>query len=150
MGRVALVTGGTRGIGGAISVAGRLRWGEPEARMRDGYRRLFAALALPVEASDPTRLVLFPEMDETVDVPEITTACWDILGVAPEAMMCATSRMVVKHKGAARPSVVPCTLLPYDPQFHMGESLADAGGAVKLNHPHCAKFCVLGGGACSA
>src|SRR3990172_1472745 len=25
-----------------------------------------------------------------------------------------------------------------------------AGGAVKLCHPHCAKFCVLGGGSCSA
>jgi hypothetical protein len=23
-------------------------------------------------------------------------------------------------------------------------------GAVKLCHPHCAKFCVLGGGSCSA
>jgi hypothetical protein len=23
-------------------------------------------------------------------------------------------------------------------------------GTVKLCHPHCAKFCVLGGGACSA
>jgi hypothetical protein len=32
--------------------------------------------------------------------------------------------------------------------------LADGGmfarGAVKLCHPHCAKFCVLGGGSCSA
>ena len=136
--------------GGAISVAGRLRWGEPEARMREGYRRLFAALALPVEASDPARLVLFPEMDETVDVPEITTACWDILGVAPEAMMCATSRMVVKPKGAARPVVMPCTLLPYDDAFAMGASLAEAAGEVALNHPHCARFCVLGGGSCSA
>ena len=25
-----------------------------------------------------------------------------------------------------------------------------ASGAVKLCHPHCAKFCVLGGGSCSA
>jgi hypothetical protein len=24
-----------------------------------------------------------------------------------------------------------------------------ADGAVKLCHPHCAKFCVLGGGSCS-
>jgi len=27
--------------------------------------------------------------------------------------------------------------------------LADSVGVVRLNHPHCAKFCVLGGGACS-
>jgi hypothetical protein len=58
--------------------------------------------------------------------------------------------MVVKRKGEARPVVVPCTLLPYDPQFDLGHRLGEAGGAVPLNHPHCAKFCVLGGGSCSA
>jgi len=31
----------------------------------------------------------------------------------------------------------------------MGARLEDAMGAVKLNHPHCARFCVLGGGSCS-
>jgi hypothetical protein len=54
---------------------------------------------------------------------------------------------------------VPCTLLPYDETFDMGPTLtatlkADGGnfcgGAVKLNHPHCSKFCVLGGASCSA
>ena len=48
-----------------------------------------------------------------------------------------------------RPVVVPCTLLPYGDQFVMGETLAEADGPVKLNHPHCARFCVLGGGSCS-
>ena len=57
--------------------------------------------------------------------------------------------MVVKFKGAARPTVVACTLLPYDPQFDLGPDLAGTLGSVKLNHPHCAKFCVLGGGNCS-
>jgi hypothetical protein len=94
--------------------------------------------------------VLFPEMDATIDVPEITTACWGILDVHPGAMMCASARMVVKRKGAGRPAVVACTLLPYDPQFELGATLAGAAGAVKLNHPHCARFCVLGGGSCSA
>jgi len=84
------------------------------------------------------------------DVPEITTACWGILNVSPDAMMCATSRMVVKRRGADRPVVMPCTLLPYDERFEMGETLAEAAADVPLNHPHCAKFCVLGGGACSA
>jgi hypothetical protein len=59
-------------------------------------------------------LVLFPEMDTSIDVPEITTACWSILGKSPTALMCATSRMVVKRKGADRPVVLSCTLLPYD------------------------------------
>jgi uncharacterized Fe-S cluster-containing radical SAM superfamily protein len=136
--------------GFAVDVAGRLKWGEPEDSMRAGYARLFQRLGLDIDAHDPHRLVLFPEMDETEDVPEITEACWGILGVDPGAMMCAASRMVVKRKGAVRPVVVPCTLLPYDEQFELGTSLAEAAGSVHLNHPHCARFCVLGGGSCSA
>ena len=132
-----------------LRAAARSCWGEPEAEMRRGYARLFAELEVPIDANDPEALVIFPEMDETRDVAEITEACWDILGVAPESIMCATSRMVVKRKGAERPVVMPCTLLPYEDDFVMGETLAEAGGAVKLNHPHCARFCVLGGGSCS-
>jgi hypothetical protein len=88
-------------------------------------------------------------MDSAADVPEITTHCWDILGVAPETMMCATSRMIVKHRGQDRASVVPCTLLPYDTAFELGHDLTQAAKTVQLNHPHCAKFCVLGGASCS-
>ncbi len=135
--------------GFALNVAGRTPWGETEAAMRAGFARLFADRAIPLDAHDPVQLVLFPEMDATADVPEITTACWSIVGVAPSDMMCATSRMVVKRKGAATPAVVACTLLPYDAQFELGTTLADAAEAIPLNHPHCAKFCVLGGGACS-
>ncbi|MEC8053696.1 MAG: radical SAM protein, partial [Pseudomonadota bacterium] len=64
--------------------------------------------------------------------------------------MCASSRMVVKAKGAAAAHVVACTLLPYEPGFNLGASLATARRTVALNHRHCAKFCVLGGAACSA
>ncbi len=133
-----------------LAVAGRTVWKEGEPQLRDGYRRLFQELGIAIDAADPHRLVLFPEMDAGLDVPEITTACWSILGIRPEQMMCATSRMVVNRKGAARPALVPCTLLPYDPQLELGERLADARDTVKLNHPHCARFCVLGGGSCSA
>jgi hypothetical protein len=136
--------------GFTLNVAGRTCWDEAEDEMRAGYAGLFKAEDIAVDAHDPGQLVLFPEMDAGADVPEITESCWSILGVAPSSMMCATSRMVVKRKGAARPVVVPCTLLPYDPQFDLGHRLADAGGAVALNHPHCARFCVLGGGSCSA
>ena len=62
----------------------------------------------------------------------------------------ASTRMVIKRRGAARPVVAACTLLPYDDQFAMGATLAEAGGTVMLNHPHCARFCVLGGASCSA
>jgi uncharacterized Fe-S cluster-containing radical SAM superfamily protein len=136
--------------GFVVHVAGRRFSGEPDSALRAGYARLFRAHRLPVDAHDPVQLVLFPEMDGTKDVPEITTACWDILGVSPDAMMCASSRMIVKRKGASHPAVVPCTLLPYDPQFELGRTLREASGSVPLNHPHCARFCVLGGGSCSA
>jgi hypothetical protein len=136
--------------GFTVHVAGRRFSGEPDCVLRAGYARLFAEEHLPIDAFDPVALVLFPEMHASWDVPEITTACWRILGVSPDAMMCATSRMVIKRKGAAHPTVVSCTLLPYDAQFEFGRSLREAKGAVPLNHPHCARFCVLGGGSCSA
>lgn len=132
-----------------VHVAGRTYWGEDEIALRQGYGELFRALKLPIDAGDPAALVLFPEMDANVDVPEITEHCWSILHVDPADMMCASSRMVVKRKGAARPAVVSCTLLPYAPEFELGPKLAGALAPVKLNHPHCAKFCVLGGGSCS-
>jgi hypothetical protein len=145
--------------GFSLTVCGRTCWHEDEAASRAGYAALFAQRGWPVDPDDPGQLVLLPEMDERVEVPEITVDCWNILGIAPSDMMCATSRMVVKRKGAAGPVVLPCTLLPYIEAFEMGETLeeaaaADGGmfdhGAVKLCHPHCAKFCVLGGGSCSA
>jgi hypothetical protein len=137
--------------GFSLSVAGRGRWRESEVELRAGYAALFARHGVALDADDREALVLFPEMDAGRDVAEITTACWGILGVAENSMMCATSRMVVKRKGADRPAVVACTLLPYAPEFELGATLAAATAArVRLNHPHCARFCVLGGGACSA
>ena len=132
-----------------VAVAGRLMWGESETSARQGFAALFAAAGIDIDAEDRDRLVLFPEMDARLDVPELDETCWEALGVARESPMCATSRMVVKRKGAARPAVLACTLIPYDPDFELGASLREAAGAVALNHPHCAKFCVLGGGACN-
>jgi MoaA/NifB/PqqE/SkfB family radical SAM enzyme len=125
-----------------VAVAGR-RAGLEEAA-RAGYGALFERLGIEVD-----HLVLFPTMDAYADVPEISEGCWDVLNVSPAAMMCASSRMVVKARGKARPHVVACTLLPYDEGFAMGESLAGAVRPVPLNHPHCARFCVLGGASCS-
>lgn len=131
-----------------LNVAGRLFSGEPEPVVRAGFARLFEAEAIAVNANDAGELVLFPEMDVNIDVPEITEACWGILHKTPADVMCASSRMIVKRKGESRPSVVACTLLPYDPQFELGHTLADSKKEVALNHPHCAKFCVLGGASC--
>jgi len=135
--------------GFSLHVASRRLSGEPEAVIRGGFARLFAELGVSIDADDPVALTIFPEMDATAEVPEITEACWGILGKSPEAVMCATSRMIVKRKGAIHPAVIACTLLPYDPRFELGRTLREASAAVPLNHQHCAKFCVLGGGACS-
>lgn len=141
-----------------VAIAGRSCWGETEADALDGYASLFAERGWPLDARNHAHLMIFPEMDGVPDVPEITTACWSILGKSPADVMCASSRMVVKRRGAETPVVVPCTLLPYEPKFEMGATLAEARtadggmfdkGTVKLCHPHCAKFCVLGGGSCS-
>lgn len=146
-----LIWAASEGI--ALAVAGRAHWDEPEAAARDGYARLFAAHDLRIDAADPARLVIFPEMEEPEveagHVPEITTACWDILNKSPADVMCAASRMVVRRKGAEGPRVLACTLIAYDGRFDLGATLEEAARPVALNHPHCAKFCVLGGASCS-
>ncbi|WP_128893450.1 radical SAM protein [Erythrobacter sp. HKB08] len=136
--------------GFSIAVAGRLLPGEGMEDARGGYAQLFAEHSIRIDAHDPMRLVLFPEMDETKDIAEITTDCWSILGKSPAEIMCATSRMVVHRKGEDAPRVAACTLIPYDEGFDMGATLEEASGEIALNHPHCARFCVLGGASCSA
>ena len=133
-----------------LIAAGRTLWGDEESELRAGFVRLFADLGVRIDAIDPSQLIIFPEMNSSVDVPEITTGCWGLLGQSPDDIMCASSRMVVKRKGADSPVVLSCTLLPYDGAFEMGRTLAEAWSPVKLNHPHCAQFCVLGGASCSA
>ncbi len=132
-----------------LSVAGRTRWADTEAEIRQGFGRLFREHGIDIDPADPSRLVLFPEMNEQVDVPEITEACWGILGKTPDDVMCSDARMVVRRKGADRATVLACTLISYDDAFDLGPTLREASRPVALNHPHCAKFCVLGGASCS-
>ena len=139
-----------RDNGFKLNIAGRAMFSDSDEQAHTGYQALIEEYGWDIDPKNPDELILFPEMDERVDVPEITTECWNILGVHPDAMMCATSRMVVRRKGAGKPSVLSCTLLWDDPQFEMSTSLTDALTPVSLNHPHCAKFCVLGGASCSA
>ncbi len=136
-------------LGVDLQVAARLRWGDSEHGMRAGFEALFTQLDVDLDAHDPQSLVLFAEMDENAEVPEITTDCWQILDQEPTAMMCASSRMVVKHKGQRAPEVVACTLLPYDADFNLGTDLKGSLRRVYLNHRYCAQFCVLGGSSCS-
>jgi len=134
----------------SLALAGRTIWGEEEEIARKGYAALIATEHLKIDPDNTTELVLFPEMRPDGDPPEITTACWGILDKDPNELMCASQRMVVKRKGAKSPAVVACTLLPYDKQFELGETLQEARKSVPLNHSYCASFCVLGGGSCSA
>lgn len=134
-----------------LAIAGRQALTDDDAQARAGYGTLIHRFGLGIDPADTRQLVLFPEMIEGDDPPEITTACWGILDVDPADMMCASQRMVVKRRGAERPVVTACTLLPYDAQFELGSTLAEATTApVQLNHAWCASFCVLGGGSCSA
>ncbi|MEM7059347.1 MAG: radical SAM protein [Pseudomonadota bacterium] len=133
-----------------MAVAGRTLTNEDEDSSRAAFQALFDRENFAIDSQNPAELVLFPEMDERVEVPEITTACWDILGKTPDMVMCSNSRMVVKRRGTDAPAVLACTLLAYDPQFELGRTLVDASVPVPLNHRHCAKFCVLGGARCSA
>ena len=122
------------------SVAGRSFVDEDEQAARDGYRR---AVGRDVE------LTVFPEMGSTGDLPEITTECWGLLGKAPGSVMCASSRMILKRRGAEKPAVVACTLIPYDARFELGRTVRESWRPVALQHPHCASFCVLGGASCA-
>ena len=132
-----------------VGIAGRSLWGEPLEREKEGYRRLLGDIGVTLDFDSAKHFIIFPEMDGSLDVPEITTACWDILAKDPDHIMCASSRMVVKRRGAVSPAVLACTLIAYDEAFELGPNLTEAGKRVQLNHPHCAKFCVLGGASCS-
>jgi sulfatase maturation enzyme AslB (radical SAM superfamily) len=138
------------GNGFSLNIAGRAMFSDSDIAARTGFSKLIKREGWDIDAFNPAELLLFPEMDERVDVPEITTDCWGILDVHPNDMMCASSRMVVRRKGESQAAVLACTLLWDDPQFELGVSLKTALKPVKLNHPHCAKFCVLGGASCSA
>lgn len=131
------------------ALATRLLWGEQEDQLRDNFNLFIDKYNLKLDAKSKEQLVTFAEMDEKVDTPEITTACWNLLGKNPDDIMCSSSRMVVKKKTSLKPSVIACTLLPYEDEFDLGQNLTDSLKKIYLNHKHCSKFCVLGGSSCS-
>ena len=131
------------------ALATRLLWGEQEDQLRDNFNLFIDKYNLKLDAKSKEQLVTFAEMDEKVDTPEITTACWKLLGKNPDDIMCSSSRMVVKKKTSLKPSVIACTLLPYEDEFDLGQNLTNSLKKIYLNHKHCSKFCVLGGSSCS-
>ncbi len=131
-----------------ISIAGRTLKDEDLENSRKQYQLLLESINVHLNLTE--KLVVFPEMDMNRDVPEITTACWDILDVSPSSQMCASERMIVKRKNETKTTVLPCTLLAYDEEFNLGHTLLESEKRVYLNHKFCAQFCVLGGASCSS
>ena len=132
-----------------MALAGRSECSGNEQTARMAYEGFFRLNNFNIDAFNPSETVLFPELEEHAEVPEITESCWNILNKSPNDLMCSNSRMVVKRKGSNLPSVVACTLLPYDLEFDLGTELKNSSKDVPLNHVHCSKFCVLGGASCS-
>ena len=132
-----------------ITIAGRALTVEKEEDVRKEYAKVFAKQHLKIDAFNKSETLIFPEMDENLDVPEITTECWRILNKEPDKMMCSSSRMIIKRKGNTKPKVIACTLLPYQQEFEIGETLRNSSQKVFLNHHHCAQFCVLSKASCS-
>ena len=131
------------------ALATRLLWNETEEELRKNFGIFVKNNHLKLNTNSKQELVTFAEMDESVDTPEITTSCWEILKKDPKDIMCSSSRMVVRKKGFKKPSVIACTLLPYDEEFDLGQTLTNSLQKIYLNHKHCSKFCVLGGSSCS-
>ena len=130
------------------ALATRLLWNEKEDVVRKNFGIFTKNNKLNLDTNSKQHLVTFVEMDEKKDTPEITTECWGILKKDPSNIMCSSSRMIVKKKGSKNTSVIACTLLPYDNNFDLGKTLEESFKKIYLNHPHCSKFCVLGGSNC--
>lgn len=133
----------------SVHIAGRSLANESRFDALQGYQQLLDHYDVNLTVLGGENIVIFPEMSTSKDVPEITTGCWDILKVHPHQQMCAHERMIVKRKGSEKPSVLACTLIAYDQQFELGNTLRESFKRVYLNHPYCAQFCVLGGASCS-
>lgn len=131
-----------------VSIAGRSLVDENNSI--ELYQKLFNDKDINLQLKEFDNIVIFPEMESKKDVPEITIDCWGILNKSPDDQMCASERMIIKRKGEDTPKVLPCTLIAYDKNFELGESLKEAKKEVYLNHKFCAEFCVLGGASCSS
>jgi sulfatase maturation enzyme AslB (radical SAM superfamily) len=132
------------------SIAGRSLMKEPMDLSLKGYQYLLDFQGIDLKLELGQNIVIFPEMDQKQDVPEISERCWSLLNKKPSDQMCSSERMIVKKKNHSGLTVMPCTLLAYDEQFELGSTLSNAVRSVHLNHRFCAEFCVLGGASCSS
>lgn len=131
-----------------LNIAGRSLLDESLDIARLGYQSLLDSYKIDLKLNSKN-LIIFPEMHMNEDVPEISMKCYKLLGVSASDLMCSNERMIIKRKGSKSASVVACTLIAYDNQFELGNTLMESFQNVYLNHTFCAKFCVLGGASCS-
>jgi predicted phosphodiesterase len=126
------------------SVAARLPAGEDAEAWRENFAALFAVHGLPIDATDPASVVLFPELhgEPPPAIPEPAYRALVASGIKP---MCATSRMAILPRDGT-PTLAACTLLP---DRRMGSTLAEAAAPITLDHPHCARFCLYGAASCA-
>lgn len=130
-----------------LNIAGRSLSNEDQESAIKNYYSLFESHNINIAEEG---LTIFPEMEiDNVKSPEITTKCWSLLNFDPNQLMCAKTRMVIKRKNANHPTVVACTLLPYDSFFDYGPDLGQSLKRTYLKHIYCSQFCVLGGASCS-
>ena len=143
-----------------VAIAGRSRWAESHDEALAGYSALFAARGWPIAASDPGAADDVAGNGREGGSPRNHDALLDDPRQEPDG----NDVRVEPDGGEAqgRRASQPCCRAPCSPISRHSkwgprwqQSLeADGGmfsdGAVKLCHPHCAKFCVLGGGSCSA
>ena len=132
-----------------LNVASKIKLGESEKTLRDGFYKLFKKIKLNIDAHNKNELIIFPIMDYNKASVEITTDCWAVLNKNPESIMCSNSRMIIKRKNETFTKVLPCTLITKDKEFELGYDLISSKKKVFLNHPFCSQFCVLGNSSCS-
>ena len=132
-----------------LNVASKIKSGESEKTLRNGFNKLFKKIKLNIDAYNKNELIIFPIMNYEKASTEITQDCWKILNKKPESVMCSNSRMIVKRKNETSTKVLPCTLITKDKEFELGTDLTSSNKKVFLNHPFCSQFCVLGNSSCS-
>ena len=80
-----------------MAVAGRSEFSDNEQTARMAYEELFRLHNFKIDAFNPSETVLFPELEENAEVPEITESCWNILNKSPNDLMCSNSHNTPTH-----------------------------------------------------
>ncbi|MDZ7736942.1 MAG: radical SAM protein [Gammaproteobacteria bacterium] len=135
-------------MGFNISVARQWHPDEDSDAVAAAFRCVFREHGLPEELS----VIWFPDFGlpgEQTETPAITEHCMTAYHTTDtcDDFMCAYSRMVVKQNGRMR--VYACTLVDDDPDYDLGDNLADSlDETVMLRHHRCYS-CFKYGASCS-